>query len=124
MTIQKELTSVQKKLTAIKLKVDNIITAVEKGETKFAKPSKAKAVKAKPAKKAPKAPAKELSVKVTATDQVLNFIYNSEKGIDAPTLAKETGFNQKKVTNILQRKLKEGKIQRAERGIYVGVKQG
>ena len=34
MTIEKELTAVQKKLTTIKLKVDNLITAVEKSETK------------------------------------------------------------------------------------------
>ena len=37
MTIQKELTAVQKKLTAIKLKVDNLIEAVEKSETKLRK---------------------------------------------------------------------------------------
>ena len=122
MTSQKQLAAVQKKLTAIKLKVDNLIEAVEKSETKVAKPSKAKAVKAQPAKKAAKAPVKEKAVKVSATDLVLNFINGSEKGIDAPTLVKETGFNQKKVTNILQRTLKLGKIQRAERGIYVGVK--
>ena len=122
MTTQKQLAAVQKKLTAIKLKVDNLIEAVEKSETKVAKPSKAKAVKAQPAKKAAKAPVKEKAVKVSATDLVLNFINGSEKGIDAPTLVKETGFNQKKVTNILQRTLKLGKIQRAERGIYVGVK--
>ena len=140
MTIEKKLTAVQKKLTTIKLKVDNLLKAIEKSETKVAKPSKAKAVKAKPAKKAPKAKAvkkavkakavkkapkasaKEKTVKVTAADQVLNIISNSEKGVDAATLVKETGFNQKKVTNIIQRTLKQGKIQRADRGIYVGVK--
>jgi hypothetical protein len=140
MTIEKQLTAVQKKLTTIKLKVDNLLAAFEKSETKVAKPSKAKAVKTKPAKKAvkakpvkkapkaksakkaPKASAKEQGVKVTATDQVLNIISKSEKGVDAATLVKETGFNQKKVTNIIQRTLKLGKIQRADRGIYVGVK--
>ena len=146
MTIEKQLTAVQKKLTAIKLKVDNLLAAVEKSETKVAKPSKAKAVKAKPtqkakpvkkapkakpakkavkakaAKKAPKVSEKEKAVKVNDTDQVLNIISNSEKGVDAATLMKETGFNKKKVTNIIQRTLKQGKIQRADRGIYVGVK--
>lgn len=140
MTIEKQLTAVQKKLATIKLKVDNLLAAFEKSETKAAKPSKAKAVKAKPikkaikakpakkaskakaAKKAPKASAKEQGVKVTATDQVLNIISKSEKGVNAATLVKETGFNQKKVTNIIQRTLKLGKIQRADRGIYVAVK--
>jgi hypothetical protein len=129
--MKKELTAVQKKLTAIKLKVDNLIAAVEKSETKVAKPSKAKAVKAqpvkkakkaKPAKKAPKAPAKEKAVKVTATDQVLNIINGSKNGVDTATLVKETGFDQKKVRNIVFRTMKQGKIKRADKGIYVGVK--
>jgi len=131
MTIKRELTAVQKKLTTIKLKVDNLIAAVEKSETKVAKPSKAKAVKAqpvkkatkaKPAKKAPKAPAKEKAVKVTATDQVLNIINGSKNGVDTATLVKETGFDQKKVRNIVFRTMKQGKIKRADKGIYVGVK--
>jgi len=56
------------------------------------------------------------------TAQVLNIVNKSEKGVDAATLVKETGFNQKKVTNIIQRTLKLGKITRLEKGIYVGVK--
>jgi hypothetical protein len=35
---------------------------------------------------------------------------------------KKTGFDQKKVRNILFRTYKQGKITRAEKGIYVGVK--
>ena len=55
MTIKTELTAVQKKLTTTKLKVDKLIAAVEKSETKPTKAPKAKAVKAKSVKKAPKA---------------------------------------------------------------------
>ena len=129
MTIQTELTAVQKKLTAIKLNVDNLIAAVEKSETKVAKLSGAKAVKAqpvkkakkaKPAKKAPKAPAKKKAARVTATDQVLKIINRSKKGVDTATLMKKTGFDQKKIRNIVFRASKQGKIQRAEKGIYVG----
>lgn len=120
--MKKELTAVQKKITAIKLKVDNLITAVEKNETKVAKPSKVKAVKAQPAKKASKAPVKEKAVEVTATDQVLNLINGSKNGVDTATLVKETGFDQKKVRNIVFRTMKQGKIKRLEKGIYVGVK--
>ena len=95
---------------------------MKKAETKVAKPSKAKAVKATPAKKAPKAPAKKKAAKVTATDQVLNIINRSKKGVDTATLMKKTGFDQKKVRNILNRTFKQGKIKRADKGIYVGVK--
>ena len=122
MTIKKELTALQKDITAIGKKLDTLLKAVEKSETKPTKASKAKSVKAKPAKKAPKSPAKKKAVEVTATDQVLNIINRLKKGVDTATLMKKTGFNQKKVTNILQRTFKQGKIKRADRGVYVGVK--
>ena len=120
--MKKELTAVQKKLTAIRLKIDNLITAVEKSEIKVTKPPKAKAVKATPAKKTPKAPAKKKAVKVTATDLVLEIINGSKNGVDTATLMKETGFDQKKVRNIVFRTMKQGKITKADRGIYVCVK--
>ena len=113
----------KKDITAIGKKLEKLITAVEKSEKATPnKTSKAKAVKAKPAKKAPKVPAKKKAVKVTATDQVLKIINKLKKGADTATLMKKTGFNQKKVTNILQRTFKQGKIKRAGTGIYVGVK--
>ena len=122
MTMKRELTAVQKKLTTIKLKVNRLIAAFEKSETRVAKPAKTKAVKAKPVKNAPKAPAKKKTVQPTATDQVLNIIKRSKKGVNAATLMTKTGFDLKKVRNILQRTYKQGKIARAEKGIYVGVK--
>ncbi len=122
MTVKKELTALQKDITTISKKLEKLINAVEKSETKPIKASKVKTVKAKPAKKAPKAPAKKKAVKVTATDQVLKIINKLKKGADTATLMKKTGFNQKKVTNILQRTFNHGKIKRADKGIYVGVK--
>ena len=123
MTMKKELTTMQKDLTAISKKLGMLIKAVEKSEkAKVTKASKAKAVKATPAKKTSKASAKKKAVQITATDQVLNIINRLKKGADTATLMKKTGFDQKKVPNIIQRTLKLGKIQRAERGIYVGVK--
>jgi len=56
---------------------------------------------------------------VTATDQVLKLIKRTKKGVDAPTLMKKTGFADKKVRNILMRASKQGRIKRADRGIYV-----
>ena len=120
MTIKKELTAMKKDITVIGKKLDQLLKAVEKSETKVTKASKVKAVKAKSVKKAPKAPAKKKAVKASATDQVLKIINKSKKGVDTATLMKKTGFNQKKVTNILQRTFKAGKIKRAGKGIYVG----
>ena len=123
MTIKKELTALKKDFTAIGKKFDTLLKAVEKSEkATVTKAFKAKAVKAKPVKKAPKAPAKKKAVKVTATDQVLNIINRLKKGVDTATLMKKTGFDEKKVRNIIFRTLKQGKIKKADRGIYVGVK--
>ena len=122
MTIKKELTAMKKDITAIGKKLEQLLKAVEKSETKVTKASKARAAKAKSIKKTPKAPAKKKAVKVTATDQVLKIINRSKKGVDTATLMKKTGFDQKKVRNILNRTLKQGKIQRVDKGIYVGVK--
>ena len=103
----------KKEITAIGKKLEKLIAAVEKSEKATpAKASKAKSVKAKPVKKAPKAPAKKKAVKATATDQVLKIINKSKKGVNTATLMKKTGFDQKKVRNILNRTFKQGKIKR------------
>jgi len=123
MTIKTELTAMTKDLTAISKKLDNLLKAVEKSEkATVTKASKAKAVKAQPAKKAPKAPAKKKAVTVTATDQVLKIINRSKRGVDTATLMIKTGFDRKKVTNIIHRTFKQGKIKKTDRGVYVGVK--
>ena len=102
MTMKTELMTMQKDLTAISKKLENLLKAVEKSEkATVTKVSKAKAVKATPAKKAPKAPAKNKAVQITATDQVLKIINGLKKGADTATLMKKTGFDQKKVRNIL-----------------------
>jgi len=123
MTMKTELTAIKKDLTAISKKLENLLKAVEKSEkATVTKASKAKAVKATPAKKAPKAPAKKKAVQITATDQILKIINRSKKGVNTAVLMKKTGFDQKKVRNILNRTFKQGKIKRVDKGIYVGVK--
>ena len=91
------------------------IAALGKAEKPKAKPvrTKAKAV-------TKKAPAK--AAKKTDTDKVLAIINRSKKGVNAATLMTKTGFDLKKVRNILQRTYKQGKITRVAKGIYVGAK--
>jgi predicted transcriptional regulator of viral defense system len=86
-----------------------LITAAGKSEE--AKTTKRVATKKTPAKKKP--------AQLTATDQVLKIIKRSKKGINIKILMEKTSFNQKKITNILQRTYKQGKIKRAGKGIYV-----
>jgi predicted Rossmann fold nucleotide-binding protein DprA/Smf involved in DNA uptake len=113
MTIAQDLKALNKNIQALGKTLDSLLKAVEKGE----KP------KAKPTTKTPakKAPARMKAAQPTATDQILKIIRGSKKGVDAPTLVKKTGFNQKKVRNILFRTYKQGKIKRVDKGIYTGV---
>ena len=117
MTLTKDLQAISKELTKLANQTEKL--AAELGKAK--KPA-AKSVKTKTKAKAvtKKAPAK--GAKKTDTDKVLAIINRSKKGVDTATLMKKTGFDQKKVRNMLNRTYKQGKITRVEKGIYVGVK--
>jgi hypothetical protein len=117
MTITKDLQAIGKELTKLAKQTEKMAAALEKAEkpkaTSVKTMAKAKAV----TKKAPVKAAKK-----TDTDKLLEIINRSKKGVDTATLMKKTGFNQKKVRNMLNRTYKQGKITRVEKGIYVGVK--
>ena len=121
--LQKDLKALQKEIKALEKKMDKLVAAAEiSAKPKVAKKVKAKPAKAKTIKKIPakNVPAKKKTAQPTATDQMLKIINRSKKGVDIKTLIQKTGFNQKKVTNILQRTFKQGKIKRVGKGIYVG----
>jgi hypothetical protein len=128
MTIAQDLKALNKNIQALGKTLDSLLKAVEKDAKPKAKPANKTLAKKAPAKKAPakkapakKAPAKKKDAPLTATDAILKIIKGSKKGVDAPTLVKKTGFNQKKVRNILFRTYKQGKIKRLDKGIYTGV---
>jgi hypothetical protein len=123
MTIAQDLKTLNKNIQALGKTLDSLLKAVAKDEKPKAKPAKKILAKKTPAKKTPaeKAPAKKKAAPPTATDAILKIIKASKKGVDAPTLVKKTGFNQKKVRNILFRTYKQGKIKRLDKGIYTGV---
>jgi len=120
MTIAQDLKTLNKNFQTLGKTLDKLLKAVEKDEKPKAKPPQKTAAKKAPAKKVSvkKAPAKKKAAPPTATDQILKIIKGSKKGVDAPTLIKKTGFNQKKVRNILFRTYKQGKIKRLDKGIY------
>jgi predicted Rossmann fold nucleotide-binding protein DprA/Smf involved in DNA uptake len=116
--IKKDLQALSRDIKALERKMAKLIAAVEKDETtKVAKKTTAKTTKRAPAQKAP---LRKRTAQPTATDQVLNIIKRSKKGVNAATLMAKTGFDLKKVRNILQRTYKQGKIKRVDKGIYVG----
>lgn len=54
----------------------------------------------------------------TASDTVLQLISDATNGIDTGAIVEKTGFDKKKVFNIVHRLKKNGKIESAGRGIY------
>ena len=118
MNITKDLQAIGKELTKLVKQIEKLAATIgkaEKPKVKSVKPkTKAKAVITK------KAPVK--AAKKTDTEKLLAFINRSKKGVDTATLMKKTGFDQKKVRNMLNRTYKQGKITRVAKGIYVGVK--
>ena len=121
--LKKDLRAVQKDIMALEKKLEKLLNAFDKDKKIKTKPAAKKAVskvvKTKIAS-AKKVAAKKKSVKLTATEQVMRIIRRSKKGVNVATLKSRTGFDDKKVRNIIFRTTKEGKIKKIGRGIYVG----
>ncbi len=115
--LKKDLRGVSKSLKALAKKTETLLKKVDKLEKAQATKKRKPKTKAKPVKKAP---AKRKAAEMTATDHVVKIIKRSKRGVDAPTLIKKTGFEDKKIRNILFRACKQGKVKRAGRGMYVG----
>jgi len=124
MTIsKKDLQALNKAVKVLERKMEKLIKEFDKRKkAKVTKKATAKPVKAKTIKRLPvkKAPAKKRPAKLTATAKVLRIINRSKKGVDVATLMKKTGFDNKKISNILHRAFKAGKIKRMDRGKYIG----
>jgi chromatin segregation and condensation protein Rec8/ScpA/Scc1 (kleisin family) len=130
--LKKDLQAVKRDIKALEKKLEKLLKAHEpmpkvKKVTKKKAVKKAKVVKKAAAQKAQakkaaakKAGAKKTTSQVTATDKILKIVKRSKNGVDVPTLKKKTGFDDKKVRNIVFRASKEGKIKKSGRGIYVG----
>jgi len=99
--LKKDLQALSKGLQALAKKAEALAKQLEKAE-----PVKAKAVKKKAAG-------------LTDTDKVLNLIKRSPKGVSVQALIKKTGFNAKKIANIVHKAFKEAKIKRSGKGIYI-----
>jgi hypothetical protein len=101
--LKKNLQSVNKELKALAKKVDGIIIAIDKLEKpKATKKPKVKPVKAKTVKKTPviKAAVKK-AAPATAVDTVLAIIKRSKKGVGTAALMEKTGYNRKKIANLV-----------------------
>jgi predicted helicase len=122
--LKKDLQAVKRDIKALEKKMEKLLNAYETPQKpKTAKKVKKKTVKVKTKRAAAVKKAalpKKTAKKTTSTDQILKIIRRSRKGVDVPALKAKTGFEDKKVRNIIFRASKEGKIKKVGRGIYVG----
>ena len=113
--MKRELQSILKNLNSLSQKADKLAEKVEKLEAGQAqKPSRAK--------RGPRAKQKAVSErarKVTAIDSVFNVIKRSRKGVSTTTLKDKTGFDEKKIWNIINRLKQQGRIKSERKGVYV-----
>jgi hypothetical protein len=118
MTIAKDLKAITREIKALEKTISKLAKTVGKNKkSKAAKKSTGKIIKVKNSKRAP---AKRKTTKLTATDQVLKILKGRKRGVNVATLMEKTGFDNKKIQNILQRTYKQGKIKRVGKGMYVG----
>jgi len=138
LSLEKTLKAVKKEIEALKEKFNKFADAIlnEKKPTKKTA-NKKTAVKKKvvPKKKtvAQKAPVKKATKKTTAKkapvkkaagvptdfDSVIDLISKSNEGVDVTTIATKTGFDAKKIANIIFKAKKRGVIKSAVKGVYV-----
>ncbi len=76
-----------------------------------------------PAQKKAKSKATDLKKEkpTSANETVLRLIRRSKNGIATATLCERTGFNKKKVQNIVYRLKKQGQIKAVAKGVYGNV---
>ncbi len=54
-----------------------------------------------------------------AIDKIFAIISKSKKGVNTATLKKKTGFDNKKIYNVINRLKQQGKVKSAGLGVYV-----
>lgn len=117
--VKTKLTKTKSELKTGSKKKTRGTSSKKTGLKKTAKPPVVKTSKKKPDKKSF---AKSNTARITDTAQILNIIKQSKKGVGVSMLKQKTGFDEKKIRNVIYKAHKEGIIRRAARGIYIGTK--
>jgi len=122
------LKTMAQSIEAIAEKVDDDDTAKTKSTAKAeskkqsapvktAKPVSKKAASVKKAK--PEIGQKKTGQPTTAIETVLNIINRSKNGANTAAIKAETGYDQKKISNIIYKLNKQGQIKAIQKGVYV-----
>jgi hypothetical protein len=115
--LKRSLRALSKDLKALTLrtqKMMKVLDKLEKGQKKMSVARKPVAKKVA-TKKAVTKRGKDLS----ATARVLKIIMTSKRGVNTSTIKNKTGYDNRKIWDIVHRAGKEGKIKKVDRGIYM-----
>jgi hypothetical protein len=117
--LKRDLKAVSKSLNQLRRKTEQMAKRLDKLEkTRPAKKSKTKrVVKAKASKKR----VAKKAAKATAIGTIWDIITKSKKGVDTATLKKKTGFETKRIWNVINSLKAQGKVKSAKKGVYVRV---
>ncbi len=117
--LKKDLQAVMKALKALTQKTEQIAKKIDKLDKAPAKgrPKKKAKAKTRPVKRK----ATRRTTKKTAGDAVFDIIKKNKKGVNTNTLRKRTGFDEKKIWNIINRLKQQRKVKSARTGIYVKI---
>ena len=119
-TIAEGLKTLSQGIEKIADKVDDFAKAQKVAKPKPIKKRPVSKKAAAPKKATPrKSPKKTPAPKeATGIDTIYQIISRSKAGASMAKLKKETGFNDKKIHNMLYKLKKQGKIKSEKRGIY------
>jgi DNA replicative helicase MCM subunit Mcm2 (Cdc46/Mcm family) len=114
--VKKDLQALTRQLKALARDTERLARKLDKlQKPKAAKKRKVKR-KVRPAKKRV---TKKRAPQISASETVLRIIKRSAKGVDTATLRKKTGFQGRKVRDILYRLKKQRKIRSPRKGVYM-----
>lgn len=109
--LKKDLQVVSKEIKTITKKLERLLKSAIYGEKKA--PAKKKAADRRKTAVKKKAPAKE-----TAFHAVVALISRSKKGVNTSQIKANTGFNDKKIANIIFKAKNRGLIKSISKGLY------
>jgi len=108
--LKKNLQAVSKEIKVLIKKLERLAKSAGGGGKKA--PAKKKgAARKKPA-------AKKAGSKATAFDTVVTLVSRSKKGVNTSQLKAKTGFDDKKIANIIYKAKNRGMIKSISKGIY------
>jgi hypothetical protein len=112
--------SLEKVGSDLKKMAEQVETLAGKLEAQKKASPKRTAAKAKPAKTGTKKVSKK-TAQPTAVDTVFGIIKRYKKGASMATIKQKTGYDSKKINNLVYKLKKQGKIKSETKGVYVKV---